>query len=326
MVSGPFLDSTGVATTADKQMFDLSTRYLGLDLAHPFVPGASPLADDLGMVLRLQDAGAPAIVMSSLFEEDVVRRGTAPDRYLEQLLRIKQRTKLPVIASLNGVTSDGWLRYARLIERAGADALELNFYYVACSPVEDGAAVERRVLDIVAVLKESVGIPLAVKLLPFYSALAHVATRLDALGVDGLVLFNRFYEPDMDPETLQATFALSPSASSELALRLRWIAVLFDNVRLSLAVTGGVHGPLDAVKAVLAGADCVQLVSALLEHGPSRLARIRDGFGDWAEEHGYSSLREMRGLGSVKHAKDAAVCQRGHYVRLLQSWQRVRYE
>jgi dihydroorotate dehydrogenase (fumarate) len=278
------------------------------------------------MVLRLQDAGAPAVVMSSLFEEDVARCGAASDRYLEQLLRIKQRTKLPVIASLNGVTSEGWLRFARLIERAGADALELNFYYVARNPLEDGASVERRILDLVAVLKESVSIPLAVKLLPFYSALAHLADHLDRLGVGGLVLFNRFYEPEVNPETLKTTRDWLLSASAELALRLHWIAILSGNVRLSLAATGGVHSSLDAVKAVLAGADCVQIVSALLTHGPSRLVQIRDGFVRWAEEHRYQSVREMRGLGSASRAEDPATRERDHYVRLLQSWRRVRYE
>ena len=178
---------------------DLSTQYLGLTLAHPFMPGASPL-DDLDMVLRLEEAGAPAIVMHSLFEEEISRCAAATDRYLEQLLRIKRRVRIPVIASLNGTTAAGWLRYATLVQVGGADALELNFYHVATGLDEDAASVERRVVDIVAVLKESIRIPLAVKLSPFYSALPQLATQLDRLGADGLVLFNRFYQPDIDPE------------------------------------------------------------------------------------------------------------------------------
>src|SRR5262245_45694524 len=199
---------------------DLRTRYLGLDLAHPFMAGASPLTTSIDMVLRLEDAGTSAIVMHSLFEEDVIHYGRAADAYLEQLLRIKRRTRLPVIPSLNGTTADGWLRFAMLVERGGADAIELNVYHVATDPHEDGAAVERRVLDIVAVLKESIAIPLAVKLSPFYSALPHLAAQLDRLGVNGLVLFNRFYQADIDPVRREPVPELHYSDSSELLMRL----------------------------------------------------------------------------------------------------------
>jgi dihydroorotate dehydrogenase (fumarate) len=301
---------------------DLSTRYLGLDLAHPFMPGASPLDEDLDMVLRLEDAGAAAIVMHSLFEEEIVTRGLAPDRYLEQLLRIKRRVHIPVIASLNGTTAEGWLQYARLIERAGADALELNFYHVATDLSEDAAAIERRVVDIVAVLKESIVIPLAVKLSPFYSSLPHLAAQLDRIGADGLVLFNRFYQPDIDPERGETIPHLHYSDSSELLLRLHWIAILSGRVKASLALSGGVHEPIDAVKAVMAGAHGVQLVSALMKGGPGRLTQVRDGFTRWADEHEYESIGEMRGSVSLARCPNRRSFERGNYLHLLRAGQR----
>ncbi|HZT75902.1 MAG TPA: dihydroorotate dehydrogenase-like protein [Vicinamibacterales bacterium] len=299
---------------------DLRTRYLGLDLPHPFMPGASPLVDSIDAVLRLEDAGAAAIVLSSLFEEDVVHRGVGPERYLEHLLRVKQRTHLPVIASLNGTTAEGWLQYARLLERAGADALELNFYFVATDLFEDALAVERRIIDISAVLKESIGIPIAVKLSPFFTALPHLARRLDQIGADGLVLFNRFYQPDINPETLEIPLDLELSTPAELLLRLRWIAILHGRVRPSLALSGGVHTGRDAVKAVMAGADVVQIVSALLRSGPARLGDIRDEFVRWAMDRGYASIGDMRGRVSLARATNPAAFERGNYVRMLQAW------
>jgi dihydroorotate dehydrogenase (fumarate) len=301
-------------------MMDLSTRYLGLELTSPFMPGASPLVDRIDTVLRLEDAGASAIVLNSLFEEDIVRRGASSHRYLERLLRIKQRVGIPVIGSLNGTTSEGWLQYAQLIARAGADALELNFYHVATNPLEDGATVERRIVDIVAVLKESVDIPLAVKLSPFFSALPHLAARLDQIGADGLVLFNRFYQPDVDPVTLELELAVGMSTRSELSLRLQWIAILYGHVRASLALTGGVHEGIDAVKAIMAGADTVQIVSALLTLGPQRLALIRSEFEQWADEHEYRSVADMRGRASLARATNPAALERGNYIRMLQVW------
>jgi dihydroorotate dehydrogenase (fumarate) len=300
-------------------VMDLTTRYLGLVLAHPFIPGASPLANDLDLVSRLEDAGAPAIVMPSLFEEEVDRYDERADQYLEQLLRIKRRVGVPVIGSLNGTSPDRWLRYARLIERGGADALELNFYHVATDPLESGPAVERRVIDVVAVLKESIGIPLAVKLSPFYSSIPNLAAHLDRIGADGLVLFNRFYQPDIDPERREASLQLELSDSSELRLRLRWIAILSGRVNASLALTGGVHEPIDAVKAVMAGADGVQIVSALLKHGPEYLTRVRDGFAQWADAHGYESVRQMRGCMNLTRASSSETFERGNYIRMLQS-------
>jgi dihydroorotate dehydrogenase (fumarate) len=298
---------------------DLTTTYLGLQLAHPFMPGASPLDEDLDMVVRLEDAGAAAIVMHSLFEEEIAACSVATDRYLERLLRIKRRVRIPVIASLNGTTAEGWLKYATLIDRAGADAIELNYYHVATDLLEDSALVEQRLVDIVAVLKESVVIPLAVKLSPFYSALPHLAAELDRIGADGLVLFNRFYQPDIDPAARAPVSQLRYSDPSELLLRLRWIAILAGRVRPSLALTGGAHEPLDAVKAVMAGADAVQLVSALLKHGPGRLTAIRDGFARWGDEHGFASVGEMRGCVSLSRCPHPEGFERANYFDVLQS-------
>jgi len=325
---------------------DLTTRYLGLTLSNPFVCGASPLSANLDAVLRLEDAGAAAIVMHSLFEEQILtsamRRphvfgsarlgGTAtaslsayaqtPEHYLEHLLRVKQRVGIPIVASLNGTTPEGWLQYARALERAGADALELNFYFIATDPDEDGRAVEQRVLDVVAVVKESVSIPLAVKLSPFYSSLPNVAARLDRLGTDGLVLFNRFYQADIDPATRGTALHVALSDSSDLLLRLHAVAILSGRTRLSLAVSGGVHDAMDAVKAVMAGAHVVQLVSALLRHGPARLGEIRRSFEAWLGAQDYGSLSRLRGTASLAGRGDAERFERGTYVGALQSWTR----
>jgi dihydroorotate dehydrogenase (fumarate) len=295
---------------------DLTTRYLGLTLPHPFVVGASPLTEDLGVVSRLEDAGAAAIVMHSLFEEDILGRGIEPHGYLEQLLRIKRRVAVPVIASLNGTNAEGWLHYARLIQQAGADALELNFYHVATEPSEDAASVERRLVDIVAVLKESTTIPLSVKLSPFYTALPHLASHIDRMGADGLVLFNRFYQPDIIPTTRQAVLRIELSDSSELLLRLRWTAILWRQVKASLAISGGVREPIDAVKAVMAGADVVQLVSALLHDGPSRLTAMRNEFDQWGDVNGYESIDRLRGEMTLAEHRN----ERSDYRRMLRGW------
>lgn len=298
---------------------DLRTEYLGLKLAHPFMPGASPLTEDLDMVARLEDAGASAIVTHSLFEEDIVRYALEPDIYLEQLLRIKQRVGVPVIASLNGTNREGWLQYAKLIERAGADALELNFYHVATDVFEDAASVERRLLDIVAVLKESISIPVAVKLSPFYSALPHLAWQIERLGAEGLVLFNRFYQPEINPKTLETTMRIHLSDSTELPLRIRWVAILANQVNASLALSGGVHQPSDAVKAVMAGAHAVQIVSALLRGGPPVLTAIRREFERWGDANEYESVEHMRGRMSLSGYQERDG-ERASYKEILQSW------
>jgi dihydroorotate dehydrogenase (fumarate) len=326
---------------------NLATTYLGFSLPHPLMPGASPLVDDLGMVRRLEDAGAAAIVMHSLFEEQIAAEENAavqvaahgdsfgealsylpgspafalgPDRYLEQVRRVRDAVAVPVIASLNGVTPGGWLEYARLLEQAGAHALELNVYHVATDPAETAATVESRVLEVLRAVRAAVRLPLAVKLSPFYSAFAHLAHELDLLGADGLVLFNRFYQPDIDPDALEVVPALQLSDSSELRLRLRWLAILHGRVRPGLAASGGVHTGLDALKAVMAGADAVQLVSALLRHGPEHLAAVRADLTRWLEEHEYDSLAQARGSMSLLRCPDPVAFERANYLRVLQSW------
>jgi dihydroorotate dehydrogenase (fumarate) len=326
---------------------DLSTRYLGFDLPHPLMPGASPLVDDLDVVRRLEDAGASAIVMHSLFEEQIHQEQIltaynleqaasfpeamayfprpedfvlGPDQYLEQIRRIKEAVSVPVVASLNGVTQRGWLRYARRIEEAGADALELNFYHVATDPFEPGQQVEAVLLDIVRTVKRAVAIPVAVKLSPFFSSFAHVARELDQAGADGLVLFNRFYQPDIDVEALEVVPRLHLSGSAELLLRLRWMAILSGRLRASLAVSGGVHTAQDVVKAVMTGAHAVQMVSALLRQGPDYLRTVRIALERWMEEHGYESLRQMQGSMSLQRCPNPAAFERASYMRILQSW------
>jgi dihydroorotate dehydrogenase (fumarate) len=308
----------------------LTTRYLGLELEHPFMPGASPLADTLDSVRRLEDAGASAIVMRSLFEEQILQErfgGSGftfdPDTYLEQLRRIKARVAIPVIASINGTTTEGWLKYARLLQRAGADAVELNFYHLATDPAEDAASVEDRLLDIVAVLKESIAIPLAVKLSPFHSSLPNLARRLDTIGAQGIVLFNRFYEADIDPDELATVPLLHLSTSDELLLRLRWLAILSPTYGGSLAVTGGVHHPIHAVKAIMAGADVVQMVSALLQNGVEHLTAVRDGVARWGDEHGYESIDQIRDSMGLAHSPNRRAPERRNYLQILQSWKRV---
>ena len=326
----------------------LSTQYLGLKLAHPFMPGASPLVDDLDMVRRLEDAGASAIVMHSLFEEQISREQYAtiyhmelyadafaevrsyfpgadefalgPDQYLEQVRRIKAAVGVPVIASLNGATAGGWTRYAQLIQEAGADALELNVYYMATDPGESSWDVEKRVLEVLRCVKETVTIPVAMKLSPFYSALASFARSLEAAGADGLVLFNRFYQPDIDLEALEVVPKVNLSTSQELLLRLRWLSILSPAVRMSLACSGGVHTHEDALKAVMCGAHAVQIVSALLRHGPGALRRIREDFARWMEEHEYASLRQVQGSMNLSRCPDPTAFERANYMRVLQSW------
>jgi dihydroorotate dehydrogenase (fumarate) len=326
---------------------DLSTKYLGLELPHPLMPGASPLVDDMGMVRRLEDAGASAIVMHSLFEEQIASEqreallfeshaeshaeavsyapdpgifALGPDEYLEQIQRIRAAVSVPVIASLNGTTPQSWIEYARLIEQAGAHALEVNVYHLAIDPMENGEDVELRTLQISEAVKGAVSIPVAVKLSPFFSAFANFARKLDDAGADGLVIFNRFYQPDIDVEALDVLPTVHLSDSGDLLLRLRWLAVLSGRVRASLAVTGGVHTSLDAIKAVMAGAHAVQMVSALLRRGPEHLRRVREEMAQWLEEHGYESLRQMQGCMSLARSGNPAALERSNYMRVLQSW------
>ena len=327
---------------------NLSTTYLGLNLKNPVMPGASPMVDKLDSVRRLEDAGAAAIVMHSLFEEQITNEQIAefahtegpaesfaeavsyfpqqedyalgPDRYLNQISRIKQSVDIPVIGSLNGITSGGWIDYARLIEQAGADAIELNVYYIATDPDEPGVAVERRTLDILTAVKQTVAIPIAVKLSPFFSSPGNFAKQLDALGAAGVVLFNRFYQPDIDIEELEATHRLGLSNSTELRLRLRWAAILHGHLTGSLAVGGGVHTAEDIIKAIMCGADVVQVVSCLLKYGPFHINSLINGLNQWMEDHEYESIDQLRGSMSLRHCPDPTVFERANYLKVLQLW------
>lgn len=327
---------------------DLSTRYLGFDLPHPFMPGASPLVDELDTVRLLEDAGAAAIVMNSLFEEQIVYEQVSvasyvddpaysfaeaqtyfpepellsfgPEEYLEKLRRVVQAVAVPVIGSLNGTTKGRWLEYARLIEQAGADALELNVYALPTEPQESAAEIESRTVDIVKEVKRSISIPLAVKLSPYYTAPVHFARCLEAAGADGLVLFNRFYQPDIDVEELEVARTLRLSDSSELLLRLRWLAIMSGQIGMSFAVSGGVHTPLDAVKAIMTGADAVQMVSALLKNGPDYLAMVRRAVATWLIEHDYDSLAQARGSMNHQRCPDPSGYERANYMDILQTW------
>ncbi len=331
---------------------DLATTYLGLPLAHPLVVGASPLVDDLDTVRRLEDSKAAAIVMHSLFEEQLIAEQLAtaaafdqagesfaeavsylpsrddlalgPDEYLEQLRKIKEAVHIPVIASLNGVTLGGWLSHACELEQAGADAIELNVYRLATDLHETGPEIETRIVQMAAAIKGDVRIPVAVKLSPFHTALANFAFRLDSAGVDGIVLFNRFYQPDLDVEALEVERSLHLSTPEELALRLRWLAILAGRVRLSLAASGGVHSATDAIKAIMAGAHAVQMVSALLKRGPEYLRLVYDEMVSWLAEHGYESIRQMRGNMSLAKCPDPSAYERANYIQMLQSWQGFR--
>lgn len=327
---------------------NLSTRYMGFDLPHPFIPGASPMVDDLDTVRRLEDYGAPMIVMHSLFEEQIVAEQVAvtrsieigdesyaealtylprpeefalgPSDYLEQVRRIKNAVRVPVIASINGSTEGGWLEYAGLMQQAGADGLELNLFQVESSLTADSSAIEQRQLNIVEAVRRTVRIPIAVKLSPFYSSVANFAGRLDRLGVDGLILFNRFYEPDIDIEQSEIAPRNALSNPSELLLRLRWIGILCGRVNASIAATGGVHTVSDGVKAIMAGADAVQMVSALLKLGPAYLRTMREDLERWLVDHEYHSLRQMKGNISQLRSASPEAYERANYVKILQSW------
>ena len=327
---------------------NLKTNYLGLQLAHPLMVGASPLGNDLDMVRRLEDAGSAAITMPSLFEEQITREqfGTlydlesgsesfaeatsyfanvgelrlGPETYLEQIAKVKKAVKVPVIASLNGVTASGWLDFAKQIQQAGADALELNLYYLASNPLETSEMVERRQLEIVRTVKSNVTIPLAVKLSPFFTSLAHFVKVLEGAGADGVVLFNRFYQPDLDIEALEVEPSLNLSSPSTLRLRLRWLAMLYSQISIPMAVSGGVHSGEGAIKATMAGATGIQMVSTLLQNGPERLKTIREEMVSWMEEHEYESLDQMRGSLSLTKCPNPQAFERANYMRVLAGW------
>jgi dihydroorotate dehydrogenase (fumarate) len=329
-------------------MTDLTTTYLGKTLCGPLVCSSSPLCEDVDQLRRMEDAGAGAVVLHSLFEEQIRREGLdldqfleqstdsyaesisyfpemnsynlGPDGYLEHVRRAKAALSIPVIASLNGSTPGGWTDYARLIEQAGADALELNVYYLPTDPHRSGADVERQYEELVRAVKSCVNIPVAVKLSPFFTAPVEVARRLTAAGADALVLFNRFYQPDFDLDALEVVPSLRLSDPSELLLRLHWAAVLFGGVTADIAITGGVHSGADALKAMMAGARVAMLTSALLRYGVDHLKRVRAEMVRWMEEHGYSAVRPMQGSMSLRAVADPGAYQRANYMRVLRSY------
>lgn len=329
-------------------MIELATTYLGLPLRSPLVASASPLCDSLENIRRFEDSGVGAVVLPSLFEEQLqlesqsvhsdLMRGAesfaeslnyfpdlesynlGPEAYLELLRKARNSVSIPVIGSLNGVSRGGWTRYAKLIEEAGASALELNLYDIVTDSKEEGANVERGYYELVREVKKSVHIPVAVKLSPFFTAIAHVATRLDGEGVDGLVLFNRFYQPDIDLDALEIVPKLVLSESSELPLRLHWVGILYGNLRASLAVTGGVHSGADVIKSVMAGADAAMMTSAFFENGIRHARVVLHEIRRWMEEHEYESIGQMRGSMSRRSAPDSSGYDRANYVRVLSSF------
>ena len=331
-------------------MVDLRCRYLGLDLNSPIVASASPLNDDPDIAKRIEDAGASAIVMPSLFEEEILREevelnrsleagsehfaealdyfpdiddfATASDRYLAKIEALKAALEVPVIASLNATSAGGWTRQATLIEQAGADALELNLYHVAADPTRDAASIEAADLAVVQWVRDKVTIPLAVKLSPNYSAFAHFAARVVDTGVDGLVVFNRFYQPDLDLESLEVVHRVELSTPGELRLPLRWIAILRPQLgeQVSIAATTGIHSGTDVVKVVMVGADVAMTTSAVLRQGPEHLATMERELIDWLTEHEYDSVDQLRGSATQATSGDPAAFERANYFQTLHSW------
>lgn len=335
-------------------MDELSTHYMGIPLKNPIVPSASPLSRDLDSIRRLEDAGAAALVMYSLFEEQITlesrqldhylsygaesfaealsyfpemeRYNVGPDEYLELLRRAKETVDIPVIGSLNGVSSGGWTRYARQMQQAGADAIELNVYYLPTNPDVTGAEVEQMYVDVLRDVRQSVEVPVAVKIGPFFSSMAHMARRLAEAGADALVLFNRFYQPDFDLEALEVTPRLVLSNSHELRLPLHWVAILYGRVSVDFAITSGVHDHIDVLKAMMAGANVAMMASELLANGVSRIGEVLAEMTRWMQEHEYQSVAQMRGSMSQRHVAEPAAFERANYMKVLDSFRPERFD
>ena len=327
---------------------DLSTTYLGLKLRSPLMPSACPLTRELDEIKRAEDAGAGAIVLPSVFEEQLKRESEelnammeqgaesfaealsyfpqigefrlGPDDYLEHIQKAKVATRLPVIASLNGTSVGGWTEYARKIQQAGADALELNIYYIPADPDLTGVEVEQTYLDILKSVKAAVSLPVSVKLSPYFSNMANMAKRLDTAGANGLVLFNRFYQPDIDLENLEVEHSILLSTPQARRLPLRWVAILFGKIQGSLGATSGIHTAFDALKMIMAGADVTMLCSVLLRKGMSHIAVIEQEMKHWMEEHEYESLTQMKGSMSQSKCPDPTAFERAQYMRLISTW------
>lgn len=327
---------------------DLNTNYMGMALKHPVVASSSPLSGNLDGIRRLEDGGVAAVVMLSLFEEQIRHENETfsylmeagehsfaefhspfphmdvyqfgPEDYLNLIRRASQAVDIPVIASLNCVSNEGWIDYARQIQQAGASALELNIYSVQASLDISGKTVETRYMDIVAAVKSAVTIPVALKLSPFFSAMGHMAKRLDQAGADALVMFNRFYQPDIDIKTLEVAPTLQLSSPGEIRLPLLWIALLYGKVQASLAATRGVEGPDEVIKYVLAGADVVMTTASLLRHGPAHATTLVDGLKQWMDARGFESIRQVRGGMSRGKVANPAAFERANYIRVLDSY------
>jgi dihydroorotate dehydrogenase (fumarate) len=324
----------------------LKTTYLGMELETPLVASASPLGRTIEGLHRLEEAGAAAVVMPSLFEEQIeyeayqlhealetgaetyaehaggmlpsyVAYNSGPDRYIDLVARAREELSIPVMASLNGTTTGGWVEYARRLEQAGASALELNVYFIAADIEETGQQVEQRYLDLVAAVRETIEIPLAVKVGPYFSSMANMARRITEAGADGLVLFNRFYQPDIELEDLEVVPNIILSTSAELRLPLRWIAILKGRVNASLAATTGVHTGEDVLKLLMAGADITMMASALLRHGPEWIGTVTEGVREWMESHEYESVEQLKGSMSQASSPDPAAFERSNYMESL---------
>ncbi|MBL0176490.1 MAG: dihydroorotate dehydrogenase-like protein [Ignavibacteria bacterium] len=327
---------------------DLTTTYMGLTLKNPLVPSASPLSKDIGTIKAMEDAGASAIVMYSLFEEQITHDQKAldhfltagaesfaeaisyfpvqtdynlgPDEYLEHIHIAKAATDIPIIGSLNGVSAGGWIDYARKIEQAGADGLELNVYYIPTDGKYDAAAIENIYLEDLKLIKSSIKIPVAMKLSPFFSSMSSMAAKLDAAGADALVMFNRFYQPDFDLDKLEVVPSLNLSTSAEGRLPLRWIAILYSHIKASMAATTGVHTHIDMLKMLMAGADVTMMCSALLHHGVPHIRKTLADLEAWMTEHEYESVKQMKGSMSQRNVAEPAAFERANYMKALQSW------
>ncbi len=329
-------------------MLNLKTKYLGLELKNPVVPSSSPLSLNIDTVKRLEDHGAAAVVMYSLFEEQIIQEQNQLDTflsqgtesfaealqffpqpeefhnlhaedYLEQIRRLKEAVDIPVIGSLNGISTGGWMEYAQKMEEAGADALELNIYYIPTDLNMTATEVEQMYIDDLKHVKSVTNIPVAVKLSPFFTSFANVAKRLDEAGADGLVLFNRFYQPDIDLETLDVVYDLEFSTSYELRLPLRWIAILYGKIQANMAATSGIHTAEDVLKAVMVGADVAMIASVLFQKGPRHIERMLNDIQSWMEAHEYESIEQMKGSMSLKSLKEPAAYMRANYMKTLQS-------
>jgi len=327
---------------------DLRTTYMGLPLKHPIVASASPLSEKLDNIKRMEDAGAAAVVMFSLFEEQIKRENaaiehlitagtnsfaeslsyfpdyedyeTGPEEYLNLLRQASETVDIPVIGSLNGITNEGWVDTARMMQEAGASGIELNIYYIPANLYMSGREVEQRYVEILKAVKGSVSIPVALKLSPFFSAMGNMARQFDEAGADALVLFNRFYQPDFDLDKLDVKVNLELSTASEIRLPLLWIAVLYGRINASLAATRGVHSPIEVIKYLMAGADAVMTTSALLRNGIGFLTTLVDGLRTWMEERQYESVQQMKGSMSQINCLDPGAFERANYIKIIESY------